>query len=133
MTGRNDDTVNFVSNQSREIEAPKATIDRFKLLLNYRDPFLTSYKKVNRRAGRSTQSNESAKEVRNVEQVVWPKLNYGGMIKNNTSKRKLALLGIGSRSFLLHEKDEEEGITVLKIMRDSILLDYKNEKKTFYK
>jgi len=110
--------------------------DTLVIVANYRDPFLSrpvrsvsasvapEKKKVN--------SNTRSISARRIKQLKWPTIEYGGVVDNQQVK-KVALLRINDRKFLMQKGDENSEVKVLEIFSDSIVLSFKEEIKTIHK
>lgn len=110
--------------------------DTFPLNANYRDPFEGIVEKP-------TPSINLAPNV--VQPVVrtppppprphqWPKVKYYGLMKKSTSKKPLCMVNIDDMLFDLREGDYIlDGYMIKGIYRDSIVIQYKKIRKTFYK
>ena len=105
--------------------------DTFSLLLSYSDPFLKAHSNIIT----SEISNKKSLNAisRSKEQIQWPEIKYGGMIKNHRSKEKIALIRINNEEYLLREKEEHNQLRLLTIHKDSIIVVYQKARKTFYK
>jgi hypothetical protein len=69
-----------------------------------------------------------------VQPVNWPKIEFHGLIINNKNTEfKIALVKIENFDYLLKRKEEVRDIKVLALYPDSIVLSFKNNKKTFIK
>ena len=107
--------------------------DSFKLLLDYRDPFLTSYKRSYKRTISSKSSSDGKKKVKELEMTEsWPMINYGGMIKQKKSNQKVGLIQINQIDYLIRENEEVSEFKIVRITRDSVVLRRGKLKKTVY-
>ncbi|MFH0894964.1 MAG: hypothetical protein V2A54_11075 [Bacteroidota bacterium] len=113
--------------------------DTFKLLGNYRDPFLggtyvpvrndnqntnTSLKKGNKAPVTKTEPVTTAK---------WPEVVYGGMIENKNYKKAVVILRINGKERLMSKGDNYDGVSLLRISRDSVHVSFNNQKKIIVK
>ncbi|WP_264566834.1 hypothetical protein [Flavobacterium sp. N3904] len=70
--------------------------------------------------------------IKNVEILNWPVISYHGYINSKDRKDELLLLvNIDKKLHKLKLNEESEGITVKKIYKDSIEIDFNSEKKIF--
>ena len=115
--------------------------DSFDLQLPDTDPFLktkikSNYKPINETPVHTTNNNhhrKTQKEKKVVEQKNWPKIKYLGFVKNHESSDALCLLQINGNMLKVSEGDEEIGVLVTGVFRDSIHLVFSGEEKTFRK
>lgn len=118
--------------------------DTFSLSLNYVDPFLkesrqSSYsKKENNTVGTSKKksNNHPSSTNRNVTTnpstgIVWPKIKYEGMIKNNTNVT--AIVSINGSSYFLKNGEKAQDILIQSITNDSIAVSYQKNIKIIKK
>lgn len=63
--------------------------------------------------------------------ILWPQIEYDGLIMSKGTV--VAMIKINSNSFIIPQGGEERDISVLTITQDSIIVTYKDEKKTVYK
>lgn len=104
----------------------------FELVTNYRDPFLGKFIKgthsISKKPVKSKKVNPKPKKK---EVIVWPHIDYDGSISNDS--RVIAVLKINQKKFLLQQGEEMNGLTIKKVFKDSVLISYKKETKTFSK
>jgi len=112
--------------------------DSVKLLVNYRDPFLTGSvvsRPVERPMGTggavptTPASFAPSVPAPPAKIVVWPAVQYLGMIQNSTSKTKIAIVRINGKSHLLAEAAVAGQLTVQKITPDSVSVSFQGERK----
>jgi len=101
--------------------------DSFKIDVNYRDPFL----------GKMYMPATAQKKVRKkisvpVEPVVWPNVIYKGIVSDNKDKKKIFMLIINGQTFLMREKETEQGVTVKSGNRESVVIIYKGDPTTIF-
>ncbi len=111
-------------------------IDTFSIHPDYPDPFLGRHvKKSNPDETKVSKAVEKLIENKknNAVTIVWPKLVYSGLIKNQKSKKQLALVQIEGRSNIMKIGDIAEDIELVKILRDSIEVKFQGEKKFVWK
>jgi hypothetical protein len=112
--------------------------DTVKLIANYRDPFLykgTSVKQTTRFENASSMKAYSQPTSfvppAAVEKAVilWPQVEYMGVIENKKANTKIAILHIAGKEYLIKEKDSREGITLTRIEKDSVKVMFSKEIK----
>jgi len=110
--------------------------DTLVFVASYRDPFLSRPVRSVSAAVTSEQkkSNPNPRSIsaRRIKHLKWPSIEYGGVVDNQQVK-KVALLRINDRKFLMQKGDENSEVKVMEIFSDSIVLSYKEEIKTIYK
>jgi hypothetical protein len=109
--------------------------DSIILLANYRDPFLGQ-----RTSGQPVSSDKKRFVNANSKKVKVPEKNtpppdlsfiaFHGMITNPSTKKKIALMSIRDKQYMVSEGEEVEGISLEKNGKDSILVSY--NKQSFY-
>ena len=106
----------------------------FNLLANYRDPFLGKMVLDNKRAVQSNNPAPANPAIKKpVQQTQWPQISYTGMIKNQQSKKQLAMVQINGKDYSLKIGEETDGIELKKIFKDSIEVSKGKEKKIIRK
>ncbi len=103
-----------------------------KLILDYRDPFLNSFKrKVVKEMPKKMAPSNQDKIKTNVpkpEVLKWPEIIYSGVINN-----KLGLLKINGKDYIVKEGDIKENIYVVKILSERIILEFNDLAKEILK
>lgn len=116
--------IDAITSQDKSMQVEKT------LNLQYRDPFLK---------GRSTKVvspkpvNKKKVVKKPVKPVEWGEITYNGYIQNKNSRRKIGLLNINGARKLANKGDVSEGITIIDIREDSILLKKEEVTKWFLK
>lgn len=108
--------------------------DSFTLFLSYHDPFLMN-NDINLTTENELQTTEShfenfrkqSSEQNNNSLRKKPEIAYHGLVKNIASKKIIVVLNIDFQDYLLSENEVIQGIELLKIYRDSVLVKYNNE------
>jgi hypothetical protein len=114
-------------------------VDTFSIAANYRDPFLgkiTSTRKRRTSSGHASKSSatKSTVKVKSTPPATkWPKLKYGGMIKNQHSGKLVALFSIDAQSYRMKEGEMNKEILLKEIHRDSVVVEFAEVVKTIYK
>lgn len=95
--------------------------DTFSIDVNYRDPFL----------GKMYMADKSVallkRKVKIKEPVVWPAVIYKGLVSDTKDKKKVFMVIISGRTYLMKEKEIEQEVTLKKGDRESIDIKYKGE------
>ncbi len=112
----------------------------YRLIANYRDPFLNEIKtsvieikqeenkeEVNQRSSNLRRRRTSVSRIR------WPEIKYGGFIEDDQNRKFTILLNIKNRDYLAHEGDTVDQIFIKEFYKDSIIVVYNNEEKTLTK
>jgi hypothetical protein len=116
------------SNYKRE-EAVKLK-DTFKLEIRNKTPFKAySAPNTNSIAVRPKMVYTTRKPLE-VKTVSWPKISYHGFVKNDKSKRKLIILKVNGKLSRKRERESVGELVLLKAYNDSIIVKFKNSKKT---
>lgn len=113
--------------------------DTFSLSLNYSDPFLKENVRSNSISKSSTSTRKSGQvkptTIKNnpstSPQVVWPKVKYEGLIKNNNNST--AILSINGSTQFLKIGDSFNDVKVESITKDSVIVSYHKNSKTIKK
>ena len=125
------------------VNTQKSGIEKFNLLLDYSDPFLSNM------IVPTTTSNDnvvdsslfvlpptSPKPTKPKKIVRFPVVQYHGMSKNNNRSEAVALVKIDRKTHLMRIGDKQNEVTIMNIYRDSIRVmkegsfkTYKREKK----
>lgn len=97
------------------------------LSLNYPDPFLKNT---------SISSGEKKTNPKHPDNLVspinWPMITYRGMLRSEQAKHNVTgFLRVGTTDMLVHMGDVARELAVLRIAKDSILLENKGEKRWF--
>ncbi|MFL5763635.1 MAG: hypothetical protein ACJ77K_06805 [Bacteroidia bacterium] len=114
---------------------PATAGDSFSISANYRDPFNAPVVRyLNAHPGNLPNpvpvvQKKAAQPASNS----WPKVAYNGTIRNQQSKKELAMVEIDGQNNFMKQGDRLREIQLLKISRDSILVCFGKEKKVIYK
>lgn len=141
MTGKDDD-FSQAAGAIPGFSNRKSKNNTFTINADYRDPFLgnaaTFYSFSNGSAFENQQKNDiSLKKEKqgaptelHVKHVIWPKIEYSGLIVNNKNKKITGLLKIGNNEYLVSEGSIHDNIFIKHIYKDSINVSYQNQSKT---
>jgi type II secretory pathway component PulC len=111
-------------------EPEKLQEDTFTISANYRDPFLGEIKKVEAITGAPKPMKPAPKPVAKPE-IPWPTIIFKGLIKNKDAKKTYALLTINGKTKSFSDKEEWQGIKIQSVVKDSVLLIYNKQKRSF--
>lgn len=122
-----------------EVQTKSKGLDTFNLSLNYEDPFSLNLQKTRESQYiPQTNSKQTASPIftpmpaKSIEVTKPIGISFKGLIKNNTGKRAIAIIGFQGRDYTLSENDVIEGVKLLKIYnRDSISVLYRDQKIIF--
>lgn len=107
--------------------------DTFRMETLARDPFLgklTQYpKKIFPSVAHvAVKKSVTVKPVK--EPIVFPELHYYGYIKGSDKKAELILMNINGETIRLQADQSYKGVRVAKIMKDSIVVVFKGQRKS---
>jgi hypothetical protein len=104
---------------------PKPKIkDTFSLIKINTDPFLgTMYSKP--------KSKETSKRLSKKSEIIWPKINYFGIVSDKNSEASIFIVQINGQQHLLSKGDKVEEIVILKGNGERIYLKYMGQVKEF--
>lgn len=115
------------------------TNDTVELLANYRDPFLGKVWSPRKSGAASNSAATGTIKPKSVKKpktpppvTVWPAIEYRGQISSSKGGR-FAVLTIDEKELLLKENQEARDVTIHKIYKDSVILKYQKETKTYHK
>lgn len=99
-------------------------VDTFVLLANYNDPFAHESLRETHREGGTPAVAPVKPAVKSIAKPLAAisdlQIKYLGMIRNNASKKKVALVMIDGKSSMLQEKQSSGDVTLLRILNDSL-------------
>lgn len=121
------------SNSSAFVEQIQLVQENFVVDGNYRDPFLGRTYHAPR--AKSTTKKKSPKPV--IPQIIKPPPDWSFLVYRgdfiNEKKQHVGIITIRNKDVLAKEGEEKEGVKILKILKDSIQVNYQNEKKYIHK
>ncbi len=124
-----DDTANLPYDIPDSRITANQVADTFQLLANYNDPFLNkaagSDRGISHEGAATVPQNNTVKQgVRPVSLPVaqQTQVKYMGMIRNNASKKKVAVISVNGKSSLVQENESFDNIKLLKLYKDSVLV-----------
>jgi hypothetical protein len=95
--------------------------ETFSIDVNYRDPFLGKmYLPV---------TSGKAKKKKHIvpEPIQWPQVIYKGIVSDNKNKKKVFMLIINGRAYMMKEKETQDEITLKRGNRQSITVKFKGD------
>ena len=111
----------------KEVKDEEVRKERVVLSLNYEDPFLKSFA-----VGQPLPEVEKPKPQQQVNRVVpWPMLEYHGLIKSHSTEKIVGMLNINNKKYLVHHEEVVQGISVVAIFPDSIVLINQSDQRSF--
>jgi hypothetical protein len=120
--------------------AAKNAIDsiEYTLIADYRDPFLGRKSAVRVNVGGAKVTPKTTSRVGKTDgtlpkPVEWDVFTYMGMIENNSSRSRIALMLRQGNSIIIQEGEMIGQFKVVKIWPDSVRLECQGELKSFYK
>ncbi len=135
VVSSDDDHVAFRGAEFTESTTDKTLSDTFSINpTTYRDPFLGTIKKNNNIiTNRNAATIKIDKPTTGSIVTLFPKITYGGVIKNNKSKKQLALVLINGQSCIMKIGDIMSDVELIKVFRDSIEVKYFKESRFILK
>ena len=135
MNGSDDDGV--IVPLKSVVNIQKTGIDKFDLLLDYADPFLS-----NKLISLSSSDNNTIDsslfilpptplKTKPKKLVRFPVVQYQGMSKNNNRLEAVALVKIDRKTHLMRVGDTQNKVTIMNIYRDSIQVMKEGQFKTY--
>jgi len=103
--------------------------DTMVLLLNYGDPFLIQKKVVARPAKVKSRSHVAVVKPK-PEKIDWPQIEFIGTVQNTSNGKCIVNLTINGDHLIMKPGDICEEIELVKVTTESILVTYKNQKKS---
>ena len=108
--------------------------DTFLIVADYRDPFLGNRAQSKKIGNSNNQARKISRKIAaKKSDKPWPSLAYNGMIKNNNSKRRVGIIKLNGKEYLIKEKDIVEDVTILNISKNFVKLRFQREIKTITK
>lgn len=110
--------------------------DTFSIVANYRDPFLGENIRLTQPKTTNNQSSQQ-KVQKNIAQKPldnpWPTIEYKGMIKNNNSEKRVGIVGLNNKEYLVKEGEVLNGVKFMVISKELIQVSFQKEQKTISK
>lgn len=119
-----------------EVNVDEIKKDTFSIVANYRDPFLGENIRLTQPKTTNNQSSQQ-KVQKNIAQKPldnpWPTIEYKGMIKNNNSEKRVGIVGLNSKEYLVKEGEVLNGVKFMVISKELIQVSFQKEQKTISK
>ena len=112
--------------------------DTFEMHALERDPFLNTYRtsapvrSQRRYTAQSTKAKPNNSSMRAMTEAPWPEIQYFGYIKSGNSN-EVAVIKIDGKLQRLRKGEIKQGILVNSVFRDSVIVHFNKEKRTFIK
>lgn len=109
-------------------EMTTVVADTFSILANYHDPFLSGKWDGEENSVKTIIASPPAPII--VQQkpvIIWPALNYCGIVANKRIGRKMAIMQIAGYERFMEEGDVINGVLIINIGKDSVLTQYQQE------
>ncbi len=146
VLGLGDDTDSLAApSAKKDIVVYSEKKEAYKLLLNYADPFLKGGRGIssgltggalstNVYASSATRQPAKVTAKKEPKPVVapvvidWSFISYIGLIGNRNSAQKIGLLTVHAKEFVVKEKDVVDGVTVVRLTKDTLAVSYNSTK-----
>lgn len=119
-----------------EVNVDEIKKDTFSIVANYRDPFLGENIRLTQPKTTNNQSSQQ-KVQKNIAQKPldnpWPTIEYKGMIKNNNSEKRVGIVGLNNKEYLVKEGEVLNGVKFMVISKELIQVSFQKEQKTISK
>ncbi len=134
MNGNSDDGI--IVPPKSVVNIQKTGIDKFNLLLDYADPFLSNMVVTTTSTDNTIDSSlfvlpPTALNTKPKKIVRFPVVQYQGMSKNNNRLEAVALVKIDRKTHLMRVGDKQNEVTIMNIYRDSIRVMKEGQFKTY--
>ena len=108
--------------------------DTFELINDYRDPFLgsmsSSFDRITSRPmRRKVPTPQKTEPTLATPPIDWSFVSYLGTIWNKQTNKEIGILKINGNEVMVASNDRVGEITVLKVVRDSVVIVYQGVKK----
>lgn len=100
----------------------------FKLMADYRDPFQgESFETASKQRPTGSDAESKVTNEEKAPETKWPAINFLGTIKKQ--KETFAIMKIYNKTFTMKKGEEIENVKVVKIMKDSVQIQYQGTTK----
>ena len=113
-------------------KVPEKEEAAFLLLGNYRDPFLGTTSNAlasNNPDGLKRVRMKKPEVKKEVIVIDWSFIDYIGIVQNKETAKKVGLVVLSGKEYMVNENDLVNEVLILKKERDSIFVQYKETKK----
>jgi hypothetical protein len=97
----------------------------FSINVNYRDPFLGSAYNPEKNTKDNPHRNQKKKAPKPEETIVWPVIQYKGMLSDPKEKKKRFMLVISGKNYFMKAGDTQDEIFLKDGDKESIYVRYK--------
>ena len=97
------------------------------------DPFRpTKNKRITKRIEKSIEKPSLNQKIvkSEIDEIAWPHVEYSGRMVNRSKNIVNAIVKMGSKTFIVQPPEEKGGITFLKAFQDSIICEFRGDRKT---
>jgi hypothetical protein len=116
---------------------PEVSVDTFTLYNDYPDPFVPANEEVDTvteiRAADIKVANPPSDLTTQSDANVSNIIKFRGVVTNPQKKIKIAIVSINNKEFVVHERDNVEGVFIRKIKLEKLEINYKNKDFTIEK
>lgn len=122
----------IVDNATKEIAIKPFIIkpkDTFSVKVNSRDPFLG---KIIDDSQKSNVVKPKSKAVIVKEELVWPQIQYKGIVSDNKEKVKVFMIIINGKTYFMRKGDVENEVKLKEGNRETIYAVYKGDLKVVF-
>ena len=129
-------TPNYAKKETlQKINIDEIKRDTFSIVANYRDPFLGTATSSNRSNGSLTKKTSNKPKIKTEVKAEkpWPIITYKGMIKNNNSEKRVGIIKIDGKEYLVKEGDLLKDLKIIEISKQLIKVNFQKESKSITK
>jgi hypothetical protein len=110
----------------------KVKKERFNLDASYGDPFLKEIKEKVIPSNQTSQHSGNRVEFQPLKpNTVWPEIKYSGIVETSNKEKRIGLLKVDKRDYLVSNGDSIPKVKIIAIYKDSLRLKFSNEEKTY--
>lgn len=118
----------LVDNKESTTQFDQRTLDTFSIHPTYRDPFLGTFQNTSTVSKKKTLIAPNLMKKKAV--LAWPRITYGGLIKNQKSNKTTVLLTVNGKVNIVSPGGSIGALTLLSVSKDSITVNFKDATKT---
>ena len=110
--------------------------DSFKIMANYNNPFVEviGNELMSAEENDRQMNEEKINDMIEPPRIEWPAIKFfGSVINRKKPDIKLNLVNIANNDYLMKKGDDIKGVKLIMAFKDSVILTYKKEIKTFTK
>ncbi len=105
--------------------------DTFSININNRDPFLGKIN-TNESTSKVTSTNTVNKAPKAEKEIIWPNVQYKGIVSDVKDKIKVYMIIIDGKTYLMKKGDEENGVKLKDGDRETAYLVYQRDLKVVF-